>query len=483
MDNNSPRSVNTEEEFQELFAALEERDRHIEHLERQLEQGNNTGTFAVQEENDRLTSELEKHRDELISTRNACAELQQQVKHIQEDNQELAEANEQLEGDVEAHRRQIDALRSQLNQWSKASEELKKLRKDTNQQHQRLELENHRLREAVRDLEGNEDVLCSEVDKLAEEKSEYQQRNEELSAKCDSLYAELDEKTKVNADLIEERDILQKDLEKEKAVHAKAEAEWAKRDTDYRLKTSKLEEALELERSKESNKELEASKIALAEFKHEHRHLLRVHEQCLIDKNQAEQDLDSTIKALNEYKSNVKEELAQVSRKEHSVSAELKRQLIRADQKEKSIALRCNDLEQQLEDVPKRLENSEQRNSKYERNHGLSEAVRYQKKLEADLLRRDYDIKQVNQKLSLEIEHRRALQKAVSLLKERVDGNSSDFELDDEDIQAALKREDNALQSENNELVRQVEHLEGNNDVCDDFVPDLIHSQSILTPS
>jgi chromosome segregation ATPase len=434
-------SINTEQELRELYAALDERDRHIQDLEYELENGNSAEIYAIQQENSNLSAELEAQRDELIKCRDTVADLQIQV-----------------EEHANAQRSQVDTLRTQLAQHSKASEDVKRLKKDGNQQLHRLELENQRLRATIIEIEENEDILVNEIDTLVKEKSAYQESSEALSSKCDSLYAELDEKDRVNADLRVETSKLQSDLETEKAAHATSESEWKKRDGDCRLEIAKLKEEIERERARHHSKEYESNKIELAKARKENQHLLLSLQQCIKDKNDAERDLDSAIQALNQSKANVKEEIAAVSRKERAVSAEIKRQLKKVEDREKSLVVRCADLEEQLQDVNNRLDKSEQRNSRYEENHGLTDAVRHQRKLEADLRRRDYDMKQLNHKLSLEIEHGRMLAKALELTRQHA---SSDFEIDDEELRAAVLRDDNILRSENEELTRQVEALEG----------------------
>ena len=66
----------------------------------------------------------------------------------------------------------------------------------------------------------------------------------------------------------------------------------------------------------------------------------------------------------------------------------------------------------------------------------------------------------MNQRLSLEIEHRRVLAEAVKRIKENA-SIGPNFKLDDEEMQAALHLGDNKYKCENAELLRQVDALEG----------------------
>ena len=198
----------------------------------------------------------------------------------------------------------------------------------------------------------------------------------------------------------------------------------------------------------------------MAKVRRENQKLHTLHDRCLRDKNQAERDLDSAIQALNESKRNAKEHIALAVRKERASSKEANTKLDCAQQKENTLRTRCLDSEEQLEDLRKQLERSEERNSSYEKNHGLTEAIRCQKQLEADIRRRDYDLKRLNHTLGIEMDKWRVLNKACDWLKEKAN-LGPDFMFGDEEIKAALEREDNRLQSENVELSRQIEAIEG----------------------
>jgi len=70
-------------------------------------------------------------------------------------------------------------------------------------------------------------------------------------------------------------------------------------------------------------------------------------------------------------------------------------------------------------------------------------------------------LKRLNNQLGIEIEKRRVVSKACDWLKEKASLGPSDFVFDDEEIKAAMIGEDNHLKSENAELSRQIEALEG----------------------
>lgn len=193
----------------------------------------------------------------------------------------------------------------------------------------------------------------------------------------------------------------------------------------------------------------------MLELIEQNKKLHELHEQCLRDKNQAERDLDGAILALNEVKRDRKEEVASAIRKERVTLAQKTAELELALKKQGELMTRCSELENDVDDVQKKLEKSEERNSHYEKRHGLNEAVVYQKKLEADIRRRDHDMKQLTRKLGIEIERR------VTLTKWVRDKTGFDPDFDEEDVKEALACEENGLKNENSELMRQVEQLEG----------------------
>ena len=205
--------------------------------------------------------------------------------------------------------------------------------------------------------------------------------------------------------------------------------------------------------------------------------------QAVDDKASAERDVDSAIDALHSTRRGVKETVASVVREGNASRASADRELTLSRKREAASRSKCQDLEHQLDDVrvgpsPQRpclnhpdhpahsdltssqdqLQHSEARNAAYERDHGLAETVRHQKKLEADLRRGQYDFQQLKSQMADECETKRVLAKALERLQ---DVAANDLDFDYSDAKAALEREDNTLKGENRELRRQVDSLEG----------------------
>ncbi|KAL7543911.1 hypothetical protein ACHAXR_013314 [Thalassiosira sp. AJA248-18] len=438
-----------EAEEEELRDLLDERDRYIDQLEAELS-AQDEDNEKQRGESDRYIAELEEDNDK----------LQVLVKQHRGDNEDLGGEIEQLKDQVKFHKSQLDAQKGILALASKSSEDAKRLQKDGNQQLHRLELENQRLRATIVEIEEDQDILVSEIDTLVNEKSTFQSKSEELTSKCDALYADLDEKARIHSQLVHEKEKAQS----EQAAYATDIKELQRKYDASRSEITRL--LLELEQERDKNKESacvkenEAFRIELKNVRKENKKLHSLYDQCLRDKNQAERDLDSAIRALNESKQSAREQVALAARKERMALTESTAKVDAAAAKLDAELQRCRDAEEQLDDLRSQLEQSEARNSSYEKNHGLTEAIRCQKQLEADIRRRDYDLKKLNHTLGVELDKRRLLSKACDLLKEKAN-LGPDFKFDDEEMQSALKNEDNRLQCENIELSRQLETLEG----------------------
>ena len=400
MDSLSPRSgsyADTDDELRSLYDALDERDRYIITLEAEI----NRNATNTDDEN-------KKCRDDLIASQDKVSELQVQLKQLREDNDKLSTEKKHLQ------------LLFEQQENRQKREEHKKVYK--------LEMENQRFRAALVELEQAQDVLIDEIDTLVVEKSKYQGLIEDMTAKNDRIFAERDEMARLTSSLQKDNDELQVKLEISNDENTAAIKQ-----------LSKLAIELESEQSRDYRKEL-------IDVKRDNKELRASYDQCLADKNAAESDLDSAIQALHQSRYNEKQSIATSVREEKARVVELQLALDVQKQKEGTLLQHCEDLEDKLNMANKK-------NALYEKGHGLEDAVRYQTKLEADIRRRDFDIKQLTHKNSF-------LSKACDILKEKANVGP-EFVFDEQEINEALKCEEHSLRNENQELLRQLEHLEG----------------------
>ena len=437
-----------EDELRELYEALEERERNIDELEAVLTN---------------LEGENDKQQDELDDKTQEVQELQNLIKQLRLDNSNLLEDKKLLADQVSSQKSQLDAQKNLLAASVKASEDTKKIQKDGNQNLYRLEVENQRLRDAIIQIEENDDILVNEIETLVRQKSEFQQSSEDLAAKCDLLHAELDEKTRTIIRLQSEKESALCDETKRDEDYRKTLDDWQRKDAANMLENTRLRTELEDERAKHKEsalvKENDAFRRELAHVRQENQRLHSIYDLCLVDKNQAERDLDEAIQALNQSKRDAKEQTTSALLKSKSDVTEANAKSDKALANLDSVTKRCLDAEEKLENLRTQLRCSDERNALYEKSNGLTEVVRLQKQLEADVRRRDYDLKQIKKTLGVELERRRALTKACDWLKEKA-GLEPDFSFDDDEMRMALEREDSRLQSENAELSRQIESLE-----------------------
>ncbi len=411
----SPRSTDTDDEIRSLYDALDERDRYITSLEKEIDRNaSNTST------------QLDVCNEELMQCKEKTSELQIQLKQLRGDNDDLLEEKRELE----------NQLRSMLDQKSPLSNEnvtVTRLQRDVYQ----LELENQRLRASVVELEQNEDILVQEIDTLVSEKSKFQAKTEDLSATVDSLSYENDEMSKVLARLKEDNGNLQTQID----ASTKCLGESQEKEVAAMHQISKLEAELKNERSNAYKIELEC--------------LRATHDLCMTDKDEAELDLEHAIQALHQAKSNEREAVAAAVRKERAevVKAQLTIDSLQHTEE------KCKDLEEKLEAVQQQLDRAREKNALYEKENGLEDAVRYSTKLETDIRRRDFDIKQLKQKYAKQKERCLVLTKACDMLKEKAN-LGPDYSFDEEEINTAIKCEENALRGENSELSRQLQRVE-----------------------
>lgn len=321
-----------------------------------------------------------------------------------------------------------------------------------------------RLRATILQIEENEDILVAEIDTLVREKSDFQQQSEELSSKCDLLSADVDDKARATSRLIQEKEKAENDLATQTEGHRRAIDEWHRKDTSSASEIARLLVELEQERAKSREnahvKENESLRNELVRVRRENQKVTSLYDQCSLDKNQAEQDLDSAIQSLNQTKRDAKNQIAAGVQKLKQVEIETRTKLDTLQAKLDSAALMSLDAQEKVDELRKQLERSDARNALYEQNNGLSEVIRIQKQLEEDVRRRDFDLKRLNHALGVEKERCRALTKVRDWLKDKA-RLGPDFTFDDPEMKLALESEDYRLQSENAELSRQIESLEG----------------------
>ena len=403
MNSPSPRSTDTENELRSLYDALDERDRYITSLENEIDR-NSSRNF-----------EINACKNELMQNKDRISELQIHMTQLRKANDKLLEEKQQLEDLLDRE--------ASANNKRKSTQQVRLQQREMHM----LEIENQRLRASVLELEANEDVFVCEIDTLVAEKSK-------LSAEIDGLSSEKEEFSTILLALKQDNSNLQTSLD----ASNESLAELQEKQKIAARQVIELEIELQHVRSTDYHTEL-------LDVKKDLQILRATHDLCADDKNNAERDLDHVIQALNQAKSEEKEKIAAALRDERAIIESLKQ--------------REGDLEGKIKLFEQELERAEEKNKRYEKEHRLEDAVRFQSKLEADLRRREHDIKELKQNYSAQKERTSMLAKACNILKEKA-GLDPNFSFDDNEINNALKCEENALKAENTELLRQLQSLE-----------------------
>ena len=182
-------------------------------------------------------------------------------------------------------------------------------------------------------------------------------------------------------------------------------------------------------------------------------------EASLTDKEQIEVDLENVYRALEDANDRQEERLMEAIAKERQQLKQLEVQVKEGKHGESEAQDRYKELEGQKEELEMRLNQAEDWNAVYEEGHGLKDAVRYQKKLKADIKRRDFDLSQLSERLGEELDKRKALETACQMLKEKA-GLPRDFAFDDKEIKEAMVGDAARLEAENKELSKQIDMLE-----------------------
>ena len=109
-------ATNTNDQLQELYDAIDERDRLVDELE---------------DEND-------KQQDELIVRRDEIAKLQALLKEVRLDNDSLLQERSELEEQANSYKSQLDAQKNIIAIAKSQSEQAKKIQRDGNNQMHRF---------------------------------------------------------------------------------------------------------------------------------------------------------------------------------------------------------------------------------------------------------------------------------------------------------------------------------------------------------
>ena len=118
-----------------------------------------------------------------------------------------------------------------------------------------------------------------------------------------------------------------------------------------------------------------------------------------------------------------------------------------------------DDVETSNSKLVEKLRYSEERNIRYEKENGIAETAVYQRKLEADLIRRDMDLASLNKQIEECQVRCKILESTCMFLKEKC-GSLKDCSLSEEELKDAFQSRESKMEFENAELIKQNQKLE-----------------------
>lgn len=133
-------------------------------------------------------------------------------------------------------------------------------------------------------------------------------------------------------------------------------------------------------------------------------------------------EVDSACLALEIAEIETKELKELTAMKEKRIEMGCHSQIKVVDDMRNQMKTKCNDLEEQLDQMRDELRASEDRNYRYEEGYGLTEAIVCQKQLEADVRRKDVDRKRMLVSLENRDEKILFLSKKIQVLSEGSEG-------------------------------------------------------------
>ena len=248
-------------------------------------------------------------------------------------------------------------------------------------------------------------------------------------------------------------------------VYIQRKTEQLKR--DHLEETQALKDELERERSKNHQNIITSSGKTLKEEQEAQINHLKTDiniarakaEKLEADNKIMKRDVDSACCALQEARLEQAEVLLDMETKQARTIRELKVQIRDMELKVESATTSSNDFEEDLRRVKEQLKAEEERNARYAEGNGLEDMARYQKQLEADIQRREFDRKRLIVEIGQKNDDVVLLKKTCEVLKSG-DDDAVNMIIDENELKGMLEQEENSLQAQNRELCRQIDSLE-----------------------
>lgn len=203
---------------------------------------------------------------------------------------------------------------------------------------------------------------------------------------------------------------------------------------------------------------LQAEVVQLREDLHR---LQKAYDTLLSDKNQLENDLDGSCDAIQSMELKHEQDMASAIAKERTRWMRLESSSDILAKSEKVAQERVLDLQEQNDELHRQLQRARERITMYEKEYALEETSRYQKMLEADLWRREEDLRIARSQLSQEMERCKSLQHLCDRLVEKFKAAKANGSVENEfSIIEDISIHESQLEKQNEQLAKRVTELE-----------------------
>ena len=180
-------STEIEAELIELYNLVEEKEKQIAKLKLDVAQAKTTAkdassnkTRSLSRSSSNKDKKLKQCRAQLLECKDTIVDLEARLQQSHVDQKALLDQKVELT-------QTIETLQSKLSHQSDALQSTSKARKDQSNDQYRLEVENEKLRNAVAELEKNEEDLITEVEQLTEERDSLRKKVHRLGRRPRSI--------------------------------------------------------------------------------------------------------------------------------------------------------------------------------------------------------------------------------------------------------------------------------------------------------
>lgn len=455
----------------QLYEVIDERDARIDDLENRLAEKESHDAYGrrrseaerYDDEQYRHTSELQ---SQLLASKDEIVDLRAELHQSRTDNESLLEDHKQLQHQILSQKSLLDVNKKRLAAATMITEETQKRRKDNSSHHYTLELENKKLRDSIVELEKIEESLVAEVEVISLEYSDAVRRIQQSDAQYSLVEMELEDSeqrcVQLEKDTAELRTELESEAENLSSLRRKFEVQSEEfremmNDINNELgqekeKTAKLRKDLIVLKDKSLPGVLQQKNESLLEELESYKYDLQ---NCLEEKEKLDQELRHLTGAFNTFKIEHEEIVVEAVTTERKKLKELVSKLSEQTLRVADLQKNESHLERLKDESDDKLRCAEERNQNYEERSGIREAAITQRKLEADVRRRDFDLSELQLQVNSAMNRCKMLETACAILKKKA-GLGEEYVFEEKELIGFMAGQE----SKEVELLKQISMLE-----------------------